>query len=306
MPKHGNNIEEMGTGSILSALKGDEPINYIPDISRTSRKDAQKAFDYVLGQEDLLSNSLSRGIREQKGFKGSTRIPDIVKELSLDMGIDPPDLEFKYMSGLAGTANIRKNLLTLNPQFLRNVGDEALIAHELRHFKDSKVGQPFKSDNSIRNILYTRPDNPLIEMLNELRRPEAHKKLDGKSLNFFNKKEGRLFANDALKHKLDALDIYSFLEKGHFKSDFLVTNLKRVAKGLPIIGTAIAFLTNLDDATAAIPGLDMAEPMGYDKSFEPGNIEYQQRMNRLNLENAKSKKDSNNSKLVKALELLQE
>ena len=248
-------IKDLSEQQILELLSKGEKIPYYPDISKPTRETAVQTFEDVLNQEKKLSRALSRGISEQKGFKGSTKIPDIIKELSSDMGIQTPDYEFKYKDGLAGWAKKDYPFIGLNPQYLSEFGREAVIAHELRHLKENPLGS--FDDNSIRKILYTTPmetGNRLTDILESLKQsiqtPLAVKKEEGKSLQYFNKVKDRLFPNDKLKYQVDALDAYDFLEKGHFKDSFLKQNLQRISKKLPIIGTAA---TALGVATAPNP-----------------------------------------------------
>lgn len=260
-------IRKLSEEQILERLKAGETIPYYPDISKPSRDTAMQTLEDVLNQEHKLERALSRGISEQKGFKGSTKIPDIVKELSKDMGIDTPKLEFKYHPTIMGSANVDENRLRLNPVGLSELGREALIAHELRHLKEGNrqvmKDNPLTWDNSIRNVFYTgtpETGNPLLDVQLALHKSmaaeEAYLKQQGKSLNYFQKVKDRLFPNDKLKYQVDALDAYDFLEKGHFDKSFLKENLKRVAKGLPIIGTAA---TALGIATASNPAEAAAE-----------------------------------------------
>ena len=254
-------ILELSEEQILERLKAGETIPYYPDISRPSRETAMLTFQDIIDQETKLERALSRGISEQKGFKGSTKIPDIVKELSSDMGIQTPKLQFKYHPTTMGSANVEKNIITLNPAGLSEMGREGLIAHELRHLKEGKrqimKDNPLTWDNSIRKVLYTgtqETGNPLLDIQLALHKAvsmeEANLKEQGKSLNYFQKIKDRLFANDKLKYQVDALDAYDFLEKGHFDKSFIKENLERVAKGLPIIGAAA---TALGIATASNP-----------------------------------------------------
>lgn len=270
-------IKQLSEQQILELLSKGEKIPYYPDISRPSRETSMQTFQDILNQENKLQRALSRGISEQKGFKGSTKIPDIVKELSSDMGIQTPKLEFKYHPTIMGAANVDENILRLNPVGLSEIGREGLIAHELRHLKEgareSIKKNPLTWDNSIRNILYTgspETGNPLLDLQLSLHKAmssdEANLKEQGKSLNYFQKIKDRLFPNDKLKYQLDALDAYDFLEKGHFDTSFLKQNLERISKKLPIIGTAATALgvaTAPNPAEAAVmEGMENIIPMG--------------------------------------------
>lgn len=272
-------IKQLSEQQILELLSKGEKIPYYPDISSPHRETAMQTFKDVMDQETKLERALSRGISEQKGFKGSTKIPDIVKELSADMGIETPDIRFKYDPRIMGSADIEKNVLTLNPQGLSGIGREGLIAHELRHLKEGNrqviQDNPLTWDKSIRKTLYTdspKTGNDLLDfklaLLQSLEADQAVAKEQGKSLNYFQKLKDRLFPNDKLKYQIDALDAYDFLEKGHFDTSFLKQNLERISKKLPIIGTAA---TALGVATASNPAeAAVSEGMGY---LIPGGIE---------------------------------
>jgi hypothetical protein len=236
-------------------LSREEKIPYYPDISDPSRYGAIKSFDEILQQEKKLSRALSAGISEQKGFTAKHKIPDIVKELSSDMGVNTPDIRFKYDPRIAGSMDGSKGLLTLNPESLADYGRESVIAHELRHLKEFDPEMPYKSDSSIRRMLYTAPEESIIALERLYGVPEAIKKEQGKSLGYYQKIKDRLFPNDKLKYQIDALDAYNFLERGHFAKPFLKENLERVAKKLPIIGmgaTALGVATAPNPANAAV------------------------------------------------------
>lgn len=274
-------LKKLSEEEILKALRGNEKILHVPelDIKNQGMVDALSSFDEVVGREGKLSRALARGISESKGFTGKTKIPDMVKELSSDLGIDAPDLEFEYKKGLAGWAHNDGTRIGLNPEHMAETGREAVIAHELRHIKELREGTAPNHDKSIRNIIYGGSDSD--DILTSLRRhidyPEAEMKMKGKALNFFNKKDERLFIENKLKEGVDALDIYDFLEKGHFDKKFLTENLKRVAKKLPIIG-GVAALMSGEDASASVPVLDSATNLDYDKGYEdPSSVEYQKK-----------------------------
>lgn len=270
-------IRQLSEQQILERLSRGENIPYYPDISRPSRETAMQTFQDVLNEENKLQRALSRGISEQKGFKGSTKIPDIVKELSSDMGIQTPKLEFKYHPTIMGSANVDENILRLNPVGLSGIGREGVIAHELRHLKEGNrqviKDNPLTWDSSIRNILYTEtPETgiPLLDLQLGLHKAMSAKEADlkeqGKSLNYFQKVRDRLFPNDKLKYQVDALDAYDFLEKGHFDKSFLKENLKRVSKGLPVIGTAATVLGGLGYSDMAGAATDMVIPGGLEET----------------------------------------
>lgn len=249
-------------------LKRGEKIPYYPDISNPRREAVTDSFEDILHQESKLSRALSRGISEQKGFHGKTKTTDIVRELSKDLGIDPPEVEFSYQRpSTAGWAHANENKIGINPESLNEWGREGLIAHELRHKKELIPAGTM--DTSIRNILYSpsaETGNPLQDLMEALNK-NAHfdssvKKEQGKSLQYYQKIKDRLFPNDKLKYSVDALDVYDFMSKGHFKESFLKKNLERVAKGLPIIGTAATVAGALGYSDMAGAATDAIIPGG--------------------------------------------
>lgn len=246
-------IKDLSEEQILELLSKGEKIPYYQNLSlNPESRPAIASFQDILNEEKKLTRALSRGISEQKGFHGSTKTKDIIKELSQDIGLkEAPDFEIAYKPGLGGWSHKDKPLIGLNPQLLSEFGKEAVIAHELRHQKEALPN--FFSDRSIRTNLYTSlPDDAnIIDALNrQIFIPEAIAKEEGKSLAYYNKLKERLFPLDKMKPSIDALDAYDFLERGHFAKSFLKENLERVAKGLPIIGTAA---TALGVATASNP-----------------------------------------------------
>ena len=265
-------IKSLNEEQILELLSRGEQIPYYPDISSLESRAGMQVFPDIMSEEDKLSRALSRGISEQKGFKGSTKIPDIVKELSMDMGVDTPDIQFKYDPKILGSADLDRNIITLNPAGLSDIGRESVIAHELRHLKEGSRNikdNPLTWDKSIRNTLYTatpETGNPLLDLklglMKSIEGDAANLAEQGKSLGYYQKIRDRLFPNDKLKYKIDALDAYDFLEKGHFEKPFLKTNLQRVAKGLPIIGAAATVVGGLGYSDLAGAATDFVVPGG--------------------------------------------
>lgn len=268
-------IKQLSEQQILEKLARGEKIPYYPDISSYQSRAGMQTFPDIMSEENKLSRALSRGISEQKGFKGSTKIQDIVKELSSDLGIDAPDIELKYDPRVLGSADLDRNIIRLNPVGFSELGKESLIAHELRHLKEGPRDireNPFFWDKSVRKALYTEvPDtgNPLLDLQLALHKSitskEADLKEQGKSLNYYQKIKDRLFPNDKLKYQVDALDAYDFLEKGHFSKPFMKENLERVAKKLPIIGTAATIAGGLGYSDLAGAATDAIIPGGIEE-----------------------------------------
>lgn len=259
-------IKELSEEQILKLLSKEATIPLYQDLSKNlDYKPAMSSFDEVMSYEDKLSRALSRGIQEQRGFHGKTRSQDIIKELSKDFDVDPPKLEFRYDPRLYGSMDTNTNTLVLNPEKLSNVGKESVIAHELRHLKE---GPNFENglDKSIRNILYTgESGNPMLDLWKGFSAESAGKKMEGKSLAYYNKLNERLFPKDKLKPSIDALEAYTFLEKGHFKTPFLAENLRRVAKGLPLIGAAATVAGGLGYSDVAGAVTDAIMPGGVEE-----------------------------------------
>jgi hypothetical protein len=258
-------LEDLSEGDVLESLKRGERISLKTPRLRTigPQKVAEMNMQKVLEGEEKLSRALSEGIRRRHGFHGRTRTPDIIKVLSEEMGIPVlPDYEFRYKDGLHGYADTTAYRLGFNPSNWDRTGRESLIAHELRHLKDFypivdgkptfDFDQALKMDDSIRTSLFGRPQSLVEMVMMERNRKKALNRLSGKGLQSFNQGEGPL-----LKPRVDALDFYDFLEKGHFKSSFLKENLERIAKGLPLIGTAAGVMmapTADSFAAEVIPG----------------------------------------------------
>lgn len=261
-------IKQLSEEQILDLLAREEKIPYYTDLSiNPLSRPAMDSFQDIISQEQKLSRALSRGISESKKFHGKTKAQDIIKELASDMKVQVPDLEFKYSPGLVGSMDTQKGLMSLNPELMGKYGKEAVIAHELRHFKEASP--EYTPDLSVRRMLYTNPEGEGIRSLERLYGvPESIQKEKGKSLAYYNKLKDRLFPNDKMKPSIDALDAYDFLERGHFNKSFMKENLQRVAKKLPIIGTAA---TALGIATAPNPAEAAAEE-GI-SSLIPGGVE---------------------------------
>lgn len=277
-------IRKIKQADIIRAIKDNGTLDYYHDLGSQKAGEvldnAVSANYEILKEEPKLSRALSQGISDQKEFKGRTRVKDIIKELSSDLDIDPPDYEFSYskIPNAAGYADVSKNKIGLNPEFLHDYGREAVIAHELRHIKEGNIG----FDKSIRNTLYTgEGGGSLLEQLQKSFNVDtAIKQERGRALNDFIPVKERLFENDKLKKKVDALKIYEFIEKGHFKDPFLVKNLKRIAKGLPIIGLAASVLTS-EDASAAVDPMG-SETIAVDRAIEdPSSPEFKERRRRM-------------------------
>jgi hypothetical protein len=259
-------IKQLSEEQILKKLSRGEKIPYYPDISSPSRNTSIASLEEILKQEKKLARTLSRGISEQKGFKASTKIPDIVKELSLDMGVNVPEVRFKYDPTVAGSMDSKKGLLTINPGVISDYGKEAIIAHELRHLKEYDPKIIYQPDLSIRRMLYTPVEDSIVGLERLYGVPQAIKKEQGKSLNYYQKIKDRLFPNDKLKYEIDALDAYDFLEKGHFKNSFLKENLERVSKELPLIGTAATLAGGLGYSDLAGAATDVVVPGGLEET----------------------------------------
>lgn len=279
----------------MEMLKRGEKIPYYPDLSNPRMEAVTDSFEDILHQESKLSRALSRGISDQKGFHGKTKTTDIVRELSKDFDIEPPSVEYSYSKpGAAGWAYNTENKIGINPALLDEYGREGLIAHELRHKKE--LVPTGTLDTSVRNILYSPPSNTgnsLQDLSDSLGKSshfdEAIKKEKGKGLNYYQKVRDRMFPNDKLKYSVDALDMHDFLSKGHFKTSFLKKNLERVAKGLPIIGTAATIAGGLSYADQAGAAVDMAtgpiggvEEMGVSPEQKDLDIQYLNRIRQLN------------------------
>lgn len=288
-------IRQLSEQQIMEMLKKGEKIPYYPNLSNPRMEAVTDSFEDILHQESKLSRALSRGISEQKGFHGKTKTTDIVRELSKDLDIEPPSVEYSYQRpNAAGWAHSDQNKIGINPQLLDEYGREGLIAHELRHKKELVPSGTM--DNSIRNILYS-PDsstgNDLQDLINSFHKASefdgAVKKEKGKALNYYQKVNERLFPNDKLKYSVDALDMHDFLSKGHFKSSFLKKNLERVAKGLPIIGTAATVAGALGYSDIAGAATDMAtgpiggvEEMGVSPEQKDLDIAYLNKIRQMN------------------------
>ena len=268
-------IKSLSEEQILELLSRGEKVPYYPDISSPQARSGMTTFQDVMDQENKLARTLSRGISEQKGFTGKTKIQDIIKELSGDLGIVAPDVQFKYDPRVLGSADIDRNLITLNPQGLPELGRESIIAHELRHLKEGVRDtreKPFTWDTSVRKALYTgapETGNPLLDfqlgLSQSLGADAANLKEQGKSLGYYQKIKDRLFPNDKLKYQVDALDAYDFLEKGHFANSFMKKNLERVAKKLPIIGAAATVAGGLGYSDLAGAASDVLVPGGIEE-----------------------------------------
>jgi len=207
-------------------------------------------FDVAQTYEPKMYQALSEGIRNTYGFKPTHKIQDISKELASSMGVPNVPIEFKYMDGVGGATNHER--IRLNPQHLNDFGRESIIAHELRHIKEG----PGSSGPSIGKI---NTSNPLIGLRDALAQESLLKSKQGKDLQQFKKGGG-------FKPEIDALDIVSFFEGRHFKNPFIKENLQRVAKKLPIIGTAATVAGALGYSDMAGAATDMAIPGGIDEA----------------------------------------
>lgn len=258
---------------ILDEIAATGQVSYHPDIrgvvdhpSLPHRIERDLLANEVLGDvlhnQHKLGKALSEGISKQKGFdKRRYRTADVIKELSADLGIDAPRFKFEYHPNFIGTAT--DNEIMLNPAMFKDYGPEAVIAHELRHVKERRLGHKPLIDKSLATGLFSGPsDNVYQNLHNQFALEENLKKAHGKTLNFYNKKPDRLFENDKIKPRLDALDIFDFMEKGHFKDSFMKENLKRVAKGLPIIGAALTTMGVLGSSDASAGVADAVIPGG--------------------------------------------
>ena len=93
--KVGRKLKELKSSEeIIDTLSKGEILMPSLDISNPSMSESLRGFDEAISSEDKLHRALSHAIAKQKGFHGGTKIPDMVKELSKDMDIDPPAIEF--------------------------------------------------------------------------------------------------------------------------------------------------------------------------------------------------------------------
>jgi predicted metal-dependent hydrolase len=223
-------IEGLNPEEILEAVKNQGDVYIYPRLDTPTRAESMRLFDSVMDQETKLSQALSRGISEQRGYTAKTRIPDMVADLSEVLGLEKtPDIEFSYMDDIAGAADPKNNKIILNPQHLSTYGRESIIAHELRHLKEETGPNKRRFnfvDESIGAQKYrSSGGNALQSLYNYGERKDTKKKMIGKGLSHFNPKEERLFENDKLKSRVSALDTHEFLDRKHFQKVFLGTNL---------------------------------------------------------------------------------
>ena len=277
------NLKDMTSSEILEAIKERGDLYIHPDLGDQGSSPIGKAlnnYDDVMDKEDSLMRALSHGIRENsKDFRMKGTYLDQTEAISQEMGLkESPLLEFKYDTGSASAyADPENNKIIINPSKVSPETREAVLAHEIRHLKEAPYSSTF--DKSPRTVLYTDGGNPFQSMYNEFSRPEEVKRLKGRALSEFQPKADRLFPNDKLKYKTSVLDKVDYMEKGHFKDSFLSKNLKRLAKGLPLISGAATLLSS--DPVAAATGTEVA---GSDPKVEdPQSLEYQkeQAANRL-------------------------
>ncbi len=208
----------------------------------TGRMEAalQGLWDINATYEPVAAQAMSRGIQDVYGFKPHHKIQDVAKEIASSIGAENLPVKFQYSPRYVGATDYQN--IYLNPQHLNNYGREAVLAHELRHVKEAAEG--FRPSTTL-----GKPREGLEGLLDQLKMPELYKKLEGKALQAMEKGK--------FKETIDALDVLDFAEKGHFKTSFMKENLKRVAKGLPLL-SALGALIEPDAASAAaeavVPG----------------------------------------------------
>lgn len=241
-------------------------------LSKTGSLDAvnNATWDVVKTYEPKMYQALSRGIQDVYGFKPHHKTQDIAKELAYSMGVPNLPIEFKYGDDWAARTDFKR--VQLNPRELPYFGKEALLAHELRHIKEG----PGSSGSTL-----GKPT--IIDMMIDPHQTKLNKAKQGKDLQQFAGK-------GKFKPEIDALDIVSFFEGKHFSKPFIKENLKRVAKGLPIIGVGASALMG-EDASAStigefIPGgVDIVgqgsdRPNTPESEFDPRYNEYLKKLRR--------------------------
>ena len=248
----------MSPQEAISYLKDNDELYSFPDISIPRREEALDSYAKVMDNEQKLMRALSHGIRENSNLGPKDNYLTTLHKLADEMEVPRPKLKFDYSKGegLAAYADIENNVIGINPSNVDPSTREAVLAHELRHLKEK--GSYSGIDKSPRGVLFTESSNPLESLYKFGAFPDEVKRMEGRSMSEFIPKEDRLFENDKLKYKSKVLDKYDYMEKGHFKEPFLSKNLRRVAKGLPLIGAAAALLTS-DDASAAIDPFDSTQ-----------------------------------------------